>query len=442
MTETVSIPDNGHEIKLPLSEEQWKDLSQIAGRTVKELCDLDESGISLLVFPDSLDIYGDKIGDNTIIEIKDNTISSGNLMGFIGWRNTRLRIHSRFDFNENDYFMHYLLEKVFSINMFDLKFSMNAESVFDFILFLFPSFLKRALSQGIYKEYVTHHCNDDNIKGALDISRHIRLNTPFTGNVAYRMREFTSDNLLMELVRHTIEYIRTKEFGTNILSHDEETKTAVSLVINATPLYSKHERERIISRNLRSKIHPYYSEYEPLRRLCIQILRQEEIKYGNDDDTVYGVLFDGAWLWEEYLYTILHNFSFIHPKNKIGDKAIYLFKYNIGPRYPDYYNSQVVLDAKYKRYDKKGVRGVSRDDLAQVISYMYVLAHKVGGFIVPGGDTATIDNEYLNGEYGGEIVLLNLPIATWAVSYQRFCQAMYLNECGLAKSIQQILLDR
>lgn len=241
MTGSVSIPDNAHERRLSLSEEQWNDLSFIAGRTVKNLCDRDETGMSLLVFPDSLDVYGDKISDSTIIDILDGTISSGNLMGFVGCRNTRLRIHSRFDCDENDYFMHYLLEKVFSVNMFDLKYSTDPESVFDFVLFLFPFFLKRALSQGLYKEYVTHRHNDDRVKGAVEIARHIRLNIPFTGNVAYKTREHTADNDLMELIRHTIEHIRSKEFGAGILSRDEETKANISLVVDATPAYEKKE---------------------------------------------------------------------------------------------------------------------------------------------------------------------------------------------------------
>lgn len=133
MKEIISIPDNTCEKKIALTDTQWKDLSLIAGRTVKDLCKQDNSGTSLLVFPDSLNIYGDKIGDNTIIDIHNNTISSGNLMGFVGCHETKLRIHSRFDIDDNDYFMHYLLEKVFSVNMFNLKYSTDSESVFDFV---------------------------------------------------------------------------------------------------------------------------------------------------------------------------------------------------------------------------------------------------------------------------------------------------------------------
>lgn len=436
MANTVILKDNARERNLKLSEQQWSDLSLIAGRTVKNLCNRDENGISLLIFPDSLDVYGDHIGDSTILDIQDNVVTTGNLMGFVGCRGTNLRIKSRFDNGEDDYFMHYLLEKVFSVNLFDLPHSTDAESVFDFVLFLFPFFLKRALAQGLYKEYVTQHYNDDKMRGVIDVSRHIRLNIPFTGNVAYKAREHTADNVLMELVRHTIEYIRAKEYGPGILSRDEETKTDVSMVVDATPSYEKRERERIINKNLRARIHPYYSEYEPLRKLCIQILRQEEIKYGNDDNTVYGVLFDGAWLWEEYLNTILFDLGFTHPENKKGWHPIHLFKPKRVRRFPDFYNMQMVLDAKYKRYEEGGVTGVSRDDLAQVISYMYIKTLPIGGFIVPGGDIVSINTEYLEGDYGGKMVLINLPITSTVSSYDDFCQAMHLDERILAESIK------
>ena len=437
MTGLVSIPDNAHEKNLSLSEEQWKDLSLIAGRTVKNLCERDETGISLLVFPDSLDVYGDKIGDRTIIDIQDNAISSGNLMGFVSCGETRLRIHSRFDLCNDDYIMHYLLEKVFTVNMLDLKYGTNPESVFDFLLFLFPFFLKRALSQGLYKEYVTNRYNDDRLRGVIEIARHIRLNIPFAGNVAYKVREHTSDNDLMELIRHTIEYIRSKEFGAGILSRDEETKANVSLVIEATASYEKNDRARIISKNLRAKIHPYYSEYEPLRKLCIQILRQEEIKYGNDDDTVYGVLFDGAWLWEEYLNTLLEDLGFKHPKNKEGRGATYLFTPKHGPRYPDFFNDTMVLDAKYKRYSEGGISGISREDIAQVISYMYIKKLPLGGFLVPGGESVKVESETLHG-YGGKMYLLNLPIPQDTETYKEFCQQMSSVEMDFSQSVLEI----
>ncbi|MBQ9173961.1 MAG: hypothetical protein IJ161_09570 [Bacteroidales bacterium] len=434
MATIVTIQDNASGKRLSLAKEQWDDLSLIAGRTVKKLCDGEHGPVSLLVFPDSLNVYGDSIGDSTIIDIRDEEVSTGNLMGFVGCRQTMLRIHSRFDREENDYFMHYMLERVFSVNLFDLQYSTDPESVFDFVLFLFPFFLNKALTHGLYKEYVTHQQNDSRIRGAIDVSRHIRQNIPFSGKVAYRMREHTADNDLMELVRHTIEYIRTKEFGAGILHRNEETKSNVGLVIEATGSYEKRERNRIINKNLRSKIHPYFSEYEPLRKLCIQILRQEEIKYGKDDDTVYGVLFDGAWLWEEYLDTILSGIGFKHPQNKIDHLPIYLFAPKRAPRYPDFHNERLVLDAKYKRYEGGALTDISREDLAQVISYMYVQKLNNGGFLVPGGLEIEIKQEKLLG-HGGNMFLLNIPIPSGSSSYVEFCEQMVSYEKRLVQVI-------
>lgn len=441
MATTVPIQDNARNKRLSLTQQQRDDLALISGRTVQHLCDREDGGISLLVFPDSLNVYGDKIGDSTIIEIRDDAASTGNLMGFVGCRQTMLRIHSRFDKDENDYFMHYMLERVFSVNLFDLRYSTDPESVFDFVLFLFPFFLNRALSQGLYKEYVTRNHNDSRVRGVIDVTRHIRLNIPFSGNIAYRTREHTADNDLMELVRHTIEYIRTKEFGGGILTRDEETKANVDLVVEATTGYEKRERHRTVNRNLRSKIHPYFSEYEPLRRLCIQILRQEEIKYGKDDDTVYGVLFDGAWLWEEYLNTLLEKVGFKHPENRKQESKGFksLFVSGKGRRYPDFFSDTMILDAKYKKYSGKTLSDVSREDVAQVISYMHVRPAMKGGLLVPGEGEEYFEKETLRG-FGGDVFILSLPIALESTSYDEFRFTMASNEASFIKRISSMSL--
>ena len=47
--------------------------------------------------------------------------------------------------------------------------------------------------------------------------------------------------------------------------------------------------------------------------------------------------------------------------------------------YPDFYNDNCVLDAKYKHLENK----VQRSDLYQVISYMHTMPRKIGGYIYP-----------------------------------------------------------
>ena len=440
MGEIVSIQDNDKREKAKFLPNHLDDLSLIEGRSIKKLCEKTDN-VSLLVFPDCLGAYGDRIGESTIVDFRGDSVCTGNLMGFVGCNQTMLRIHSRFDTEDNDFFMHYLLEKVLSINLFDFQYSTDFASVFDFILFLFPFFLNKALKQGLYKEYVTYQRNDDRVRGVIDISRHIRLNIPFSGKVAYKSREFTADNDLMELVRHTIEYIRSKEFGAGILSRNEGTKDNIALVVDATPAYEKRERGRVIGRNLRSKIHPFFSEYEPLRRLCLQILRQEEIKYGHDDDTIYGVLFDGAWLWEEYLYTILPHPEFRHPENRKGLSHGFkpFFLSGKGQRYPDFYSDSMILDAKYKRYEGRTFSDISSEDIAQVVSYMHVQKVLLGGFLVPGKGDLYYEEETLRG-YGGDMFILGLPIPETATPtpettlpetenpYDKFCRIMSENE--------------
>jgi len=46
------------------------------------------------------------------------------------------------------------------------------------------------------------------------------------------------------------------------------------------------------------------------------ILRHDGLKYEGDNGNVYGILFDGAWLWEEYLNTLLCKHGFIRAENK------------------------------------------------------------------------------------------------------------------------------
>ena len=295
-------------------------LFPIADKTIAELCRENEN---LLIFPFSIETSDDRIGESSVMSILNTAdpdtvrISTGNVMGFIGVGNLQVKINSRFDVGRDDYLLHYMLQKVLSFNLFDLSHNNEQEDVFDFIMFMFPYFLKSALRQGVYREYQNYKHNDANLKGTIDVGRHIARNVPFVGNIAYSTREYSHDNNMTELIRHTIEFMKTKKYGKSVLNIDRETIENVKTIIEHTPLYNKSERSGIISKNLRMKIHPYYTEYRPLQTLCLQILRMEEVKYGENDEEICGILFDGAWLWEEYVNTILCNFGFIHPQNKL-----------------------------------------------------------------------------------------------------------------------------
>ena len=104
-------------------------------------------------------------------------------------------------------------------NVVDLESDANQDNwLFNFLLFLFPYYLKTAMRKGLFKKYIRYRYNNGNVKGTIDVARHIEKNTPFVGNVAYSQHEFSYDNCLMELVRHTIEFIKRKPYGKNFLS--------------------------------------------------------------------------------------------------------------------------------------------------------------------------------------------------------------------------------
>ena len=393
---------------------------------------------NLLVFPDSFKEYDRDFGKKIICEIKDGkTLYTNSIVGFIGRNNTHLAIHSRFaNDGEEDFFLHYMLQKVAKINIFNLQHTMDEDSVFDFLLYLFPLYLKNAISQGVYRQYITHKYNDANVRGVIDVSRHIKYNEPFNGAVAYTTREYSYDNHITQLIRHTIEFI-SKNGGDDILNIDEDTKQAVAQIISATPTFMGNELQTIINKNLTPIAHPYYSEYAPLQRLCLQILRHEELKYGQEKDEVYGVLIDAAWLWEEYLATILEG-KFNHC---LRDKKpeYFLFKPNRQQIVPDYLSidKRVVADAKYIPLNKK--KWFKEDSTSataiyyKTITYMYRFCSKEGYLFYPhpDEDVSTIREDIITeieGVNGGCIIKLGLRIPSDCSNYDEFAERIKTEE--------------
>jgi 5-methylcytosine-specific restriction endonuclease McrBC regulatory subunit McrC len=205
----------------------------------------------------------------------------------------------------------------------------------------------------------------------------------------------------------------------------------VSIIREATPTYNRKDRQQIINSNIKPLHHPYYEDYKTLQHLCMQILQHEELKYGQDDDEIYGILFDGSWLWEEYLNTFL-NPIMKHPRNRegIGKKYLFIKPHVSGVCYPDFYNHEMVLDAKYKGYSESIEQ---RQDLYQVISYMYIMQLKKGGFIVPVINQSV--PKILKG-YGGTIRVFGINIDMSCDSYGVFCHYMHEQEKALLDKIK------
>ena len=380
--------DYNYKDPLAITPEDYEDLKEIADVKISNITLNDYP--NLLVFPDSFIEYDRDFGKKTVCSIinERKQLQTNSIVGFIGRNKTHLSIHSRFaDNGKNDYFLHYMLQKVAKINLFNLQHTFEEDNVFDFLLYLFPLYLKKAVNQGVFRQYVTRKYNDANVKGVVNVNRHIRFNEPFNGKIAYNTREYSYDNDITELIRHTIEYIAKLIGGNEILNIDINTKNAVSQIISATPAYDYNGRQRIINRNLKPIAHPYYNEYTPLQRLCLQILRHEELKYGQEENVIYGVLIDAAWLWEEYLAVILED-KYNHYIKDSG-KRFFLFNNNRHQIIPDYLSldRKIVADAKYIPLDEGKYYEENSSSATAIyyktITYLYRFCSNIGFLLYP-----------------------------------------------------------
>lgn len=400
----------------------------------KTLEQLENEGI--FVFPELVKDTEDLTKDQMILQSINDSYRSGNVMGFLGLGNERLTITPRFASSENDFFFQYMLEKVFDFpNIIDMKTDATHDNeLFHLLLFLFPYYLKQAMRKGIFKTYIRKQYNDMNAKGTIDIPRHISKNTPFVGKVAYNQREHSYDNYLTELVRHTIEYIKKKPYGSRLLAN---SKDEIKLIVDATQSYELYDRRKIITENARNIIrHAYYHEYRALQHLCLLILKNREHNIGSGSRQIYGILFDGAWLWEEYIGLIVKD-AFHHPMNKSGKNAQRLFSNNTGLIYPDFisrdFQNRIIADAKYKPFCNIG-----GDDYLQILAYMFRFDAKTGYFFYPesmdSGDTELYLNSGSSFENNvkprGDISVIKhgLKIPDNATDYEDFKKKMKYSE--------------
>ena len=430
----MQLTDNQQSISKEEFIAKYPKISQaLLDRTIDNLSQED----SIFIFPNDLKNSPDLDKDQKILETVNQKIKTGNVIGFLGCGQERLTISSRFSSKSDDYFLHYLLQKVLNINLTSLDVGLSYEDrLYQLLIYLFPKYLEAAMRKGLYKEYQRFSHNDSHIKGVIDVVNHLKKNLPFTGNIAYTTREFTFDNPLMQLIRHTIEYIKNqKSLGRGIIDSNRENITEI---IRVTPSYKLADRAKVIRRNQTKPLrHAYFREYRKLQELCLMILNREKHGLGYQEQKIHGILFDVAWRWEEYVHTLLPK-DFRHPRNKEKKGGVSVFSGGKRKVYPDFYNRELktVLDAKYKKLELTE-KGINRDDLFQLISYAYILQAEKAGLIFPSIDQ-TVSSEI--GKVVGYGVLLkkwSIQIPQKASSYNEFYEMLVISEKIFQNNINQ-----
>ena len=433
----MRITDNQHRIAKEDFVAEYPKLSQaLLDRTLDNLSREDR----IFIFPNDLQYSPDLDKDQKIFETVNQKIKTGNVIGFLGCDQERLTISSRFSDESNDHFLHYLLQMVLHINLTSLDVALSREDkLYQLLIYLFPKYLQVALRKGLYKEYQRFSHNDSHVKGVIDVRNHLKRNAPFMGNVAYTTREFTYDNPLMQLIRHTIEYIKNqKGIGQGGFDSLLTSRENVSEIVRVTPSYKLADRAKIIRMNKTKPIrHAYFREYRKLQELCLMILNQEKHGLGYQEQKIHGILFDVSWLWEEYVYTLLPK-DFIHPRNKDKTDGISVFSNRERKVFPDFYHKElkVVLDAKYKKLEDTE-KGINREDLFQLISYSYILKAEKAGLVFPSKHKVVDDEIGKLAGYGALLKKWSIQIPRESSSYREFCEMMESSEAIFKKNIDK-----
>ena len=191
-------------------------------------------------------------------------------------------------------------------------------------------------------------------------------------------------------------------------------------------------------------LHAYFREYRALQHLCLLILQYEKHQIGVGSRQIYGILFDGAWLWEEYISSLIKD-TFYHPMNKANKGAQRLFDGNVGLIYPDFisrdHENRVIADAKYKPIDNIGNK-----DYLQLLAYMFRFDAKVGYYFYP--ETGENDGQQLRLNKGStyeknvapredvRVIKQGLRIPGDADSYEAFSGMMGVREKEFSASIR------
>lgn len=324
---------------------------------------------------------------------------TGNFVGVLSLGNDScIEIYSRFEDVKHKFaFINHMLNKIYDLNDWLLTQGGNNKTDLNLDLLLKLSFLsklKNAYREGEYKSYEKVHKNDTAPRGTIDIARHIKLNLcPENYKVAYSYNEYTSKNSYIYLVRLCYEMLFEK-------GKKPKGKEVDDLLFKSQDYWS-YDKRQIIHKNENKPItSPLFKCHRDLQKFCLDVLKHKKMtldSFGTEDGK-YGVLIDCAWLWEEYVATLLKDY-FIH-KTMSSKEKDYLFADEKGKPFqriiPDYVGKNslpVIADAKYM--DLHGRRDL-QDEQRNSVYYktvMYMLRYqaKLGMIFYPSiseGDNA------------------------------------------------------
>lgn len=167
--------------------------------------------------------------------------------------------------------------------------------------------------------------------------------------------------------------------------------------------YWSYDKRQIIHKNENKPItSPLFKCHRDLQKFCLDVLKHKKMtldSFGTEDGK-YGVLIDCAWLWEEYVATLLKDY-FIHKTMSSKEKDC-LFADEMGKPIqriiPDYVGKNylpVIADAKYMNlYGKRDLQDEQRNSVYyKTVMYMLRYQSKLGMIFYPSKSKGVIAEE-------------------------------------------------
>lgn len=317
--------------------------------------------------------------------------------------NIKLLITSRFDMGKPFFLATMLLRD--GIKFTDDTIPSSLEEIYDYLLmFIYKKHLEQALIKGFYKNYKESQKNDERVKGTIDISEYIRKNVGCeTCRIPYRYKENTYSNNINQLIVAAYQHLKNKYPGIITLNFDNNVSIRKS--IEMLKYLNPKTNLNILIKNSKPITHPYYIEYEDLRKTCIQILKNKSISFSlwedMDNDLVNGFVFYLPDLWELFLEDIIKRRiigTSITISVQGGENGINVLGKNrlfILSTYPDFVfkiagKPVMILDAKFRpAWDnlliefKGWHQGNLLDDYTKCIRDMNTINGKATGVIYP-----------------------------------------------------------
>lgn len=318
--------------------------------------------------------YSDKYNKRTVSEC---VFITSHHIGRFSHNGVNIIINPRFGDKIFQHIISYATNLFLPIGSSDIQEKTKSNS-FWLIALLWKAMLNKALaSNQIPKEYQTITRNQKNFRGRLMVPKHIKANLCNASVFYCTYKKLSMDNIINRAIRETYKVLEKKGL-TALVGEFSEFDNRLSSLGVASELSNINQIDTIRYTKMN---HAYF----PVMQLSKAILSNKNAESDSDGkraDVSYFI--DIAELWEVYLLKLLQRklpeeYRVYSPNAQKGEYLLKINEINAREIRPDIIIEKdnrvvMIIDAKYKWYNNFGSTaklGVSREDLYQMVTYLY-----------------------------------------------------------------------